>query len=107
MLASVDFSVRSRFAIFDNFTTEAVRITMLLNDFLCGQFSADFQNSLFSRTDRIFNVGNMLLKVLVVQQIIFGKILPRYQKRILCIIENIRGQVEANLFWTGSGKTWN
>ena len=39
---------------------------MLLNNFLRGQFSADFLDALISRFDGIFNIGNMLLKVLVV-----------------------------------------
>ena len=67
MPAPVDFSVWSRFAILDNFTTELVRITMFLNDFLCSEFSTDFLNSLLSHIDRIFYIRNMLLKVLVVQ----------------------------------------
>ena len=37
---------------------------MLLNNFLRGQFSADFLDALISRFDGIFNIGNMLLKVL-------------------------------------------
>ena len=71
MFASIGFSVRSRFTIFDNFTTEPIIITMLLNDFLCSEFRTDFLESLFSSIDRIFNIGNMLLEVFVVQQIIF------------------------------------
>ena len=66
MPAPVDFSVWRKFAIFDNFTTEPVRITMLLNDFLRGQFRADFLYSMLSRINRIFDIGNMLLKILVV-----------------------------------------
>ena len=75
--ASVNFSVWSRFAIFDNFTTEPIRITMLLDNFLRGQFSADFLDALISHFDGIFNIGNMLLEVLVVKQVIFRKIVQR------------------------------
>ena len=39
---------------------------MFLNDFLRGYLSADFLDVLISRFDGIFNIGNMLLEVLVV-----------------------------------------
>ena len=71
MFTPVSSWICGGFSIFDNFTTEPIRITMLLNDFLCSEFRTDFLESLFSSIDRIFNIGNMLLEVFVVQQIIF------------------------------------
>lgn len=72
---SVCFLILGRFAIFNYFATETIRIAVLLDEFLRTQFCADFFNPLIYRFNRIFHIGNMLLEVFIVQQIIFGKII--------------------------------
>ena len=74
MFGPVCFWIFSRFAIFNHFTAEPVRITMFLNDFLRVQFIVELCYSLFSRFNRSINIRNMLLEIFIIQQIIFGKI---------------------------------
>ena len=74
MFGAVYFWVFGRFAIFNHFTAESVRIAVLLNDFLRAQFTVDLYYSLLSRFNRSINVRNMLLEIFIIQQIIFGKI---------------------------------
>ena len=74
MFGAVYFWVFGRFAIFNHFTAESVRIAVLLNDFLCAQLTVNLYYSLFSRFNRSINVRNMLLEIFIIQQIIFGKI---------------------------------
>ena len=54
-----------RFAIFNHFTAEPVRITMFLNDFLSVQFIVKLCYSLFSRFNRSINIRNMLLEIFI------------------------------------------
>ena len=63
------------FTIFNYFTTEPVRIAVFLNEFLRTQFRTDFFNPLIDSFDRICYIGNMLLEVFIVQQVIFRKII--------------------------------
>lgn len=77
MLGAVCFWIFGRFAIFNYFTTEPVRIAVLLDEFLRTQFCVDFFNPLLCHFNRIFYIANVLLEVLIVQQIIFGKIIER------------------------------
>ena len=75
--AIVAFGILGRFAIFNYFTTESVRIAVLLDKFLCTQFCTDFFKLLICCFDRIFHIRNVLLEVVIVKQIIFGKIVER------------------------------
>ena len=52
MFAAVCFWIFSRFAIFNYFTAEPVRITVLLNDFLCAQLTVELCYFLISRFNR-------------------------------------------------------
>ncbi len=52
MLGAVSFWIFSRFAIFNHFTAETVRITVLLNDFLCAQLTVELCYFLISRFNR-------------------------------------------------------
>ena len=74
MFGPVCFWIFSRFAIFNHFTTEPVRITVFLNDFLRAQLTVDLRYSLISRFNRSINIRNMLLEIFIIQQVIFGKI---------------------------------
>lgn len=74
MPGAVCFWIFDRFAIFNNFTAESVRITMLLNKFFGPKFSVDFFNPLICCFNRIFNIENVLLEIFIIQQVIFGKI---------------------------------
>ena len=71
---SILFWIFSRFAIFNYFTAEPVRITVLLNDFLCAQLTVELCYFLINRFNRSINVRNMLLEIFIIQQVIFGKI---------------------------------
>ena len=74
MFDPVCFGIFSRFAIFNHFSAETVRITVFLNDFLCAQLTVDLRYSLIGSFNRSFNVRNMLLEIFIIQQVIFGKI---------------------------------
>ena len=74
MLGPVCFWIFRKFAIFNHFTAETVRITVFLDDFLCSQFIADFHYLLIGSFNRSFNVRNMLLEIFIIQQVIFRKI---------------------------------
>ena len=74
MLGTVSFWIFSRFAIFNHFSAEPIRITVLLNDFLCAQLTVDLCYFLVGNFHRNFNVRYMLLEILIIQQVIFGKI---------------------------------
>ena len=74
MFGPVSFWIFSRFAIFNHFSAETVRITVFLNDFLCAQLTVDLRYSLISRFNRSTNIRNMLLEIFIIQQVIFGKI---------------------------------
>ena len=56
MLGPVCFWIFRKFAIFNHFTAETVRITVFLDDFLCSQFIADFHYLLIGSFNRSFNV---------------------------------------------------
>ena len=75
MLGVICFGILGKFAIFNYFTTEPVRIAILLDEFLRTKFCTDFFNPLICYFDRICYIGNVLLEVLVVQQIIFREII--------------------------------
>ena len=64
---SILFWIFSRFAIFNHFSAESVRIAVFLNDFLCDQLTVDLCYSLISRFNRSINIRNMLLEILIVQ----------------------------------------
>ena len=74
MFGAVCFWIFSRFAIFNHFSAETVRITVFLNDFLRAQLTVDLWYSLISRFNRSINIRKMLLEILIIQQVIFGKI---------------------------------
>ena len=74
MLGPVCFWIFRKFAIFNHFTAETVRITVFLNDFLCAQLTVDLRYSLLSRFNRSINIRKMLLEIFIIQQVIFGKI---------------------------------
>ena len=74
MLGTVRFWIFGRFAIFNHFSAEPVRITVFLNDFLCAKLIVDLRYSLIGSFNRSFNVRNMLLEIFIIQQIIFRKI---------------------------------
>ena len=74
MFGPVCVWIFSRFAIFNHFSVEPVRITVLLKDFLCAQFTVELCYFLISRLNRSINVRNMLLEIFIIQQVIFGKI---------------------------------
>ena len=50
-----EVSLVCRFAIFNHFTAEPVRIAVFLNDFLCTQLTGDLSYSLISRFNRRSN----------------------------------------------------
>ena len=56
MFGSVCFWIFNRFAIFNYFTAEPVRITVFLNEFLRAQLTVDLCYSLFSRFNRSINI---------------------------------------------------
>ena len=56
MFAAVCFWIFSRFAIFNHFTAEPVRIAVFLNEFLRAQLTVDLCYSLFSRFNRSINI---------------------------------------------------
>ena len=56
MFGAVCFWIFSRFAIFNHFSAETVRITVFLNDFLCAQLTVDLRYSLISRFNRSINI---------------------------------------------------
>ena len=60
MLGAVSFWIFSRFAIFNHFTTESVRITVFLNDFLRAQITGDLCYSQISRFNRSINIRNYI-----------------------------------------------
>ena len=64
----------SRFTIFNYFTTKPVRIAVFLNDFLRAQLTVDLCYSLVGNFHRSFNVRYMLPEIVIIQQVIFGKI---------------------------------
>ena len=113
MLGTVSFWIFSRFAIFNHFSAEPIRITVFLNDFLCAQLTVDLCYSLISRFNRGINVRNMLLEVFIIQQIIFGKIVEG-ASRFFQVIElcpsfksfsiagrNIRGDIDIQASFSG------
>lgn len=73
MFGSVCFWIFSRFAIFNHFSAETVRITVFLNDFLCAQLTVDLRYSLISRFNRSINIRNMLLEIFIIQQVIISR----------------------------------
>ncbi len=113
MLGSVCFWIFSRFAIFNHFSAEPVRITVFLNDFLCAQLIVDLRYSLISRFNRSINIRKMLLEIFIIQQVIFGKIVEG-AGRFFQIIEfcptfksfsiagcNIRGDIDIQASFSG------
>ena len=74
MLGTVIFWIFSRFAILNHFSAEPVRIAVFLNDFLRVQITVDLCYFLVGNFHRNFNVRYMLLEILIIQQVIFGKI---------------------------------
>ena len=113
MFGAVYFWVFGRFAIFNHFTAEPVRITVFLNDFLCTQLTGDLCYSLISRFNRSINIGNVLFEIFIIQQVIFGKIVEG-ASRLFQIIElcltfksfsiagcNIRGDIDIQASFSG------
>ena len=86
MLGAVCFWIFSRFAIFNHFTAKPVRIAVFLNDFLRAQLTFDFSYFPIGSFNRSINIRNMLLEILIVQQIIIGKIVES-ASRLFQIIE--------------------
>ena len=74
MFGAVCFWIFSRFTIFNYFTTKPVRIAVFLNDFLRAQLTVDLCYSLVGNFHRSFNVRYMLPEIVIIQQVIFGKI---------------------------------
>ena len=66
MSGPVCFWVLGRFAIFNHFTAESVRITVFLNNCLGGQLISDLRYSKFGSFNRGINIRNMLLEVFIV-----------------------------------------
>ena len=79
MLGAVCFWIFCRFAIFNHFSAEPVRITVFLNDFLCTQLIVDLRYSLISRFNRSINIRKMLLEIFIIQQVIFENNLLNYE----------------------------
>ena len=113
MFGPVCFWIFSRFAIFNHFTTEPVRITVFLNDFLRAQIIVDLRYSLLSRFNRSINIRKMLLEIFIIQQVIFGKIVEGTSS-LFQIIEfcpsfksftiagcNIRGDIDIQASFSG------
>ena len=113
MFGAVRFWIFSRFAIFNHFSAEMVRITVFLNDFLCAQLTVDLRYSLISHFNRSINIGNVLLEIFIIQQVIFGKIVEG-ASRLFQIIElcptfksfsivgcNIRGDIDIQASFSG------
>ena len=118
MFGPVCFWIFSRFAIFNHFSAESVRIAVFLNDFLCAQLTVDLYYSLLSRFNRSINIRKMLLEIFIIQQVIFGKIVEG-ASRFLQIIElcpafksfsiagrNIRGDIDIQASFSGQ-MLWN
>ena len=74
MLVPVCFWIFSKFAIFNYLTAEPVRIAVFLNEFLRAQLTVDLCYSLVGNFHRSFNVRYMLPEIVIIQQVIFGKI---------------------------------
>ena len=113
MFGAVCFWIFSRFTIFNYFTAKPIRITVFLNDFLRAQFTVDLCYSLVGNFHRSFNVRYMLPEIVIIQQVIFGKIVEG-AGRLFQIIElcpsfksfsiagcNIRGDIDIQAGFSG------
>ena len=86
---------------------------MFLDDFLCAQLTGDLCYSLLSCFNRSINIRNMLPEILIIKQVIFGKIVEG-TSRFFQVIEfcslfksfsiagcNIRGDIDIQAGFSG------